>query len=201
MTVKGLISAFTQQEDLNFLLTNRIPRPPSPVSWAGSARSKTRLCGICRSPAGGCFPISICRKPAKPNSRACTIASPANFARACGPPIPIPRSWPAPPTDHRRVRAIADTELFQIKGAPYSLLDLLGDPAGGAPPQRPLPDAAADLQHVSPLSRALRRRIERVTFIHGDVWNVNPIALKRVERLFCKNERAVLETRLRPARR
>jgi phosphatidylserine decarboxylase len=35
-----------------------------------------------------------------------------------------------------------------------------------------------------------------VTFIHGDVWNVNPIALKRVERLFCKNERAVLETRL-----
>ena len=38
--------------------------------------------------------------------------------------------------------------------------------------------------------------IERVTLIHGDTWNVNPIALKRVERLFCKNERAVLETRL-----
>ncbi len=31
-----------------------------------------------------------------------------------------------------------------------------------------------------------------MTFIHGDTWNVNPIALKRVERLFCKNERAVL---------
>jgi phosphatidylserine decarboxylase len=39
-------------------------------------------------------------------------------------------------------------------------------------------------------------RIEQVTFIHGDVWNVNPIALKRVERLFCKNERAVLRMRL-----
>src|SRR4029077_7591379 len=39
-------------------------------------------------------------------------------------------------------------------------------------------------------------RIERVTFIHGDCWNVNPITLKRVERLFCKNERAVLRTRL-----
>ena len=38
--------------------------------------------------------------------------------------------------------------------------------------------------------------IERVTLIHGDVWNVNPIALKRVERLFCKNERAVIRTRL-----
>jgi phosphatidylserine decarboxylase len=35
-----------------------------------------------------------------------------------------------------------------------------------------------------------------VTFIHGDTWNVNPVALKRVERLFCKNERAVLQTRL-----
>jgi phosphatidylserine decarboxylase len=38
--------------------------------------------------------------------------------------------------------------------------------------------------------------ISRVTFIHGDTWNVNPIALKRVEKLFCKNERAVIETRL-----
>ena len=26
MTIKGLISVLTQQEDLNFLLTNRIPR-------------------------------------------------------------------------------------------------------------------------------------------------------------------------------
>ena len=26
MTVKALIASFTQQEDLNFLLTNRIPR-------------------------------------------------------------------------------------------------------------------------------------------------------------------------------
>ena len=30
----------------------------------------------------------------------------------------------------------------------------------------------------------------------GDAWNVNPIALKRVEKLYCRNERAVLRTRL-----
>ena len=30
----------------------------------------------------------------------------------------------------------------------------------------------------------------------GDTWNTNPIALKRVEKLFCKNERAVIRTRL-----
>jgi phosphatidylserine decarboxylase len=38
--------------------------------------------------------------------------------------------------------------------------------------------------------------LKRVTYISGDTWNVNPIALKRVERLFCKNERAVLECEL-----
>jgi phosphatidylserine decarboxylase len=40
-------------------------------------------------------------------------------------------------------------------------------------------------------------RIEQVTFISGDTWNVNPVALKRIERLFCKNERAVVRTRLK----
>ena len=39
-------------------------------------------------------------------------------------------------------------------------------------------------------------RVERVTYISGDTWNVNPIALKRIEKLFCKNERAVIRTRL-----
>jgi phosphatidylserine decarboxylase len=38
--------------------------------------------------------------------------------------------------------------------------------------------------------------VQRVTHIQGDTWNVNPIALKRVERLFCRNERAVIETKL-----
>ncbi|MBY0468484.1 MAG: phosphatidylserine decarboxylase, partial [Burkholderiaceae bacterium] len=39
-------------------------------------------------------------------------------------------------------------------------------------------------------------RVEHVSYISGDTWNVNPIALKRVERLYCKNERAVIRTRL-----
>jgi phosphatidylserine decarboxylase len=40
-------------------------------------------------------------------------------------------------------------------------------------------------------------RVEQVNYISGDTWNVNPIALKRVERLFCKNERAVIRCRLK----
>ncbi len=41
--------------------------------------------------------------------------------------------------------------------------------------------------------------VKHVTYISGDTWNVNPIALKRVEKLFCKNERAVIRTKLAPA--
>lgn len=36
----------------------------------------------------------------------------------------------------------------------------------------------------------------KVIYIAGDTWNVNPIALRRVERLFCKNERAVVDLEL-----
>ncbi len=38
--------------------------------------------------------------------------------------------------------------------------------------------------------------VQQVNYISGDTWNVNPIALKRVEKLFCKNERAAIETTL-----
>jgi phosphatidylserine decarboxylase len=38
--------------------------------------------------------------------------------------------------------------------------------------------------------------IEEVTYISGDTWNVNPITLRRIAQLYCKNERAVIHTRL-----
>jgi phosphatidylserine decarboxylase len=93
--------------------------------------------------------------------------------------------------------AIEDTKLFQIKGAPYSLLDLLGDPA--------LVEAHRNGRFITlRLTSSMYHRfhapcdcrIDQVTFISGDTWNVNPIALKRIEKLFCKNERAVLRCRL-----
>ncbi len=41
--------------------------------------------------------------------------------------------------------------------------------------------------------------VEQVTYVSGDTWNVNPIALERIERLFCKNERVIIRCRLRPS--
>jgi phosphatidylserine decarboxylase len=93
--------------------------------------------------------------------------------------------------------AVADTELFQVKGAPYSLLDLVGDPA--------LVDSHRNGRFVTlRLTSSMYHRfhaphdchIEQVTSISGDTWNVNPISLKRIEKLFCKNERAVIRTQL-----
>src|SRR5262249_5388202 len=39
-------------------------------------------------------------------------------------------------------------------------------------------------------------QVDQVTYISGDTWNVNPIALRRIERLFCKNERVLVKATL-----
>jgi phosphatidylserine decarboxylase len=93
--------------------------------------------------------------------------------------------------------AVRGVELVQAKGFPYTLRDLLADPA--------LVETYRDGTYVTlRLTSSMYHRfhapcdgtIERVTYISGDTWNVNPIALKRVERLFARNERAVIGTRL-----
>lgn len=89
---------------------------------------------------------------------------------------------------------IQGTKVFQAKDFPYTLLDLLGDPG--------LAERHRDGLFVTLRLKAnmyhrfhapAPARIDRVRYLSGDTWNVNPIALKRVEKLFCKNERAVLE--------
>ncbi len=88
---------------------------------------------------------------------------------------------------------VEGTTVFQAKGFPYQLEDLL-----------PHPDLVA--RHRDGVFATLRLKssfyhrfhapchgsLREVTYISGDTWNVNPIALRRVERLFCRNERAVL---------
>jgi phosphatidylserine decarboxylase len=39
-------------------------------------------------------------------------------------------------------------------------------------------------------------RVDHVTYVSGDTWNVNAAALRRVDKLYCKNERAILRTTL-----
>jgi phosphatidylserine decarboxylase len=87
--------------------------------------------------------------------------------------------------------------LYQAKGFPYRLQDLLVDPQlvaqheGGRYVTLRL---TAGMYHRFHAPQELT--VQRVTYMSGDTWNVNPIALARVEQLFCRNERAVIQTTL-----
>ena len=91
--------------------------------------------------------------------------------------------------------SVTDGQVLQIKGFPYALADLLLDAAEA---ERYRDGCYVTLRLTSSMYHRFHApydcRVESVTHISGDTWNVNPIALKRVERLFCKNERAVIRT-------
>jgi phosphatidylserine decarboxylase len=91
-------------------------------------------------------------------------------------------------------------ELIQAKGFPYTLQDLLID--------RQLVELYRDGQYVTlRLTPSMYHRfhaphdciVDKVAYVSGDTWNVNPIALNRIPKLFCKNERAVIRMMLRPS--
>ena len=199
MTVKGLISTFTQQEDINFLLTNRIPRAAITrfMGWFSKIENP-----LVRDLSIACWrlfsdlDLSEARRTEFSSLHDC-------FTRALKPgrrPFDPHPAVVASPSDGiiGAFGQIAETELFQVKGAPYSLLDLLGDPQLVEQHRN---GRFITLRLTSSMYHRFHAphdaRVSRVTLIHGDTWNVNPIALKRVERLFCKNERVVIRTQLR----
>jgi len=87
--------------------------------------------------------------------------------------------------------------LLQAKGFPYTLTDLLGDEELV---RTYLDGTFVTLRLRSDMYHRFHApydcRVEGVTYVSGDTWNVNPIALQRIERLFCKNERAIIRCRL-----
>ena len=198
MKIQTLRDRLLQQEDLNFLLTNRVPRIALTrfMGWFSQIRNPL----VCRLSIGAwrlfadldlsdakkarfdslhdCFTREL-----KPGARAIdadptVLASPCDgIVGACG--------------------AVSGTEVFQAKGFPYRLADLFGrdDVA-----ERYRDGCYVTLRLTSSMYHRFHAphsgRAEHVTHISGDTWNVNPIALKRVERLFCRNERASIRMRL-----
>ena len=186
------------QEDLNFLLTNRVPRIALThlTGWYSRLRSPllTRFSiAVWRlfteldlgeakqqrfESLHDCFTREL-KDGARPfDPRPEIVASPSDaIVGACG--------------------SLQGVTALQAKGMSYPLPGLLGSPelaerfAGGRYVTLRLTSSMYHRFHA-PHDIA----VERVTYISGDTWNVNPIALKRVERLFCRNERAVIEARL-----
>jgi phosphatidylserine decarboxylase len=89
---------------------------------------------------------------------------------------------------------IRNLEALQIKGMPYSLQDL----TQGAVDLEPYRDGKfitlrlkSSMYHH--MHAPVEGRCQKLHYISGDTWNVNPPTLKRVGKLFCRNERALIE--------
>ena len=186
------------QEDLNFLLTNRIPRAAAThfMGWF----SRIRNPWICRASIAvwrlftdldlreaklqrfdslhACFTRELKPGMRKVDADPGVLSSPSDaIVGACG--------------------TVREGSLLQAKGMPYRIDDLFGS----APYARPFEGGSyITLRLTSSMYHRFHAptngRIEHVRYITGDTWNVNPIALQRVQRLFCRNERALICLRM-----
>jgi phosphatidylserine decarboxylase len=203
MTVHTLIRRFSlskvfMQEDINFLLTNRIPRRWSSqfMGWFSKIELPwVRDLSIAIWKSFSDLDLSEAKKSSFRSLHDCFTRELKEGVR----PITTDAHILTSPCDAivGACGQIADTELIQAKGFPYTLSDLLCDDA--------LVDTYRNGSYVTlRLTASMYHHfhaphdctVEQVTYISGDTWNVNPIALKRVEKLFCKNERAIIRTRL-----
>jgi phosphatidylserine decarboxylase len=196
--MRSVINRLTQQEDLNFLLTNRIPR-----------RLATRFMGWLthiEQPLVRDFSLAIWRFFAEVDLSDAEKKEFASlhdcFTRALrdgARPIDCDPSTLVSPCDAivGGCGVIAGTELLQVKGRPYDLQDLFGDSdlvsvyADGCYATLRL---TAGMYHR--FHAPYDCRLETVAYHPGELWNVNPVALRRIDKLFCRNERAVLRMRL-----
>ncbi len=195
-----ILSRIVLQEDLNFLLTNRVPRQLLTrfMGWFSQIEQPlVRDLSIATWKLFADLDLSDARKTEFRSLHDCFTRELKPGARTVNDDPDILTS----PSDGivGACGSIAGVELFQAKGFPYTLLDLLGDPE--------LVERYRDGTYITlRLTSSMYHRfhapadcnVHKVTYISGDTWNVNPIALKRVEKLFCKNERALIETTLTP---
>jgi len=198
MTVRTQILRIFEQEDINFLVTNRIPRRLATqfIGWFSKIEQPlVRDLSIAAWRTFSDLDLSEAKSTEFRSLHDCFIRELKPGAR----PVDAAADILVSPCDAivGACGAIAGTELYQAKGFPYTLQDLLPDPA--------LVEAHRDgcyatLRLTSSMYHRFHAphdgRLERAIYVSGDTWNVNPIALKRIERLFCKNERAVLELTL-----
>jgi phosphatidylserine decarboxylase len=198
MTLRASVMRFLLQEDVNFLVTNRLPRRFATQAMGRFSRIRQPLVRDLSIRAWRFFSDVDLSDAA--TSRFASLHD--AFTRAL-----VPGARPADP-DPDVIASPCDAivgahgridgdRLYQIKGFPYRLGDLIPDPA--------VVERFRDGHFVTlRLTAAMYHRfhaphdvqVDAVTYISGDCWNVNPIALKRVEKLFCRNERAVIEARL-----
>ncbi|HVO70402.1 MAG TPA: archaetidylserine decarboxylase [Aggregatilineaceae bacterium] len=192
------LSPLILRENLNFLLANRIPRLALTRFMGWFSRIEQPL--VCHLSISiwkrfADLRLAEARKTAFISLHDCFIRELKPGAR----PIALDPDTLVSPCDGivGACGQVEDGMLIQAKGFPYALHELLAD-------------ATLEAHYRSGTYVTLRLKasmyhrfhapddchVHQVTYISGDTWNVNPIALKRIEKLFCKNERAVIQARL-----
>jgi phosphatidylserine decarboxylase len=198
MTMRTTLINVLHQEDLNFLLTNRVPRRLLTRFMGWFSRIEQPLVRDLSIAVWRLFcdvDLTDAKKSAFASLHDCFIRELNEGARAIDPDPAVLVS----PCDAiiGACGTVTDGELLQIKGRRYLLRELLADSdraneyAGGRYVTLRL---TAGMYHRFHAPHDCS--VEQVAYIPGDVWNVNPPALKRVDRLYCRNERALVRTRL-----
>jgi len=201
MTPRSVIAKLTQQEDLNFLLTNRLPRRWLTLFTGWLSRLEQPLVRDFCIAIWRLFSeldLSEARATHFKSLHECFTRELKDGARRVDPDPAVLVS----PCDAiiGAMGRVAAGSVLQAKGFPYTLMDLLGD---DELVRSYLNGSYVTLRLASGMYHRFHApydcRVEQVTYISGDTWNVNPIALKRIEKLFCKNERAIIRCRLVPS--
>jgi len=198
MTIRSIIMKIVQQEDVNFLLTNRIPRHLVTGFMGWFSRIEHPLVrdlsiGMWRFFSD--LDLSEAKARHFRSMHDCFTRQLKDGVR----PVDADPAVLVSPCDGivGASGVVEGDQVLQVKGFPYALGDLLGDLAHAA--------TLSNGRYVTlRLASSMYHRfhaphdchVRSVTYISGDTWNVNPIALQRVARLFCKNERAVIRTTL-----
>jgi phosphatidylserine decarboxylase len=195
-----LLDRAFQQDTVNFLLTNRIPRKLATRFVGWFSRIENPL--VCRLSiavwtlfAGG-LRLDEAQQATFTSLHDCFIRELKPGVR----PIAASRDVLVSPCDAivGAAGAIRGHELLQAKDSRYALHDLLAVDRNTA--ERFIGGRYVTLRLTSTMYHRFHAPADcevcEATYVSGDTWNVNPPALKRIARLYCKNERAVIRARL-----
>jgi phosphatidylserine decarboxylase len=198
MTVRLAIMNVLRREDLNFLLSNRIPRRLSTrfIGWLSRIEQPlVRDLSLRVWRYFGDLDLTDAQRTRFHSVHDCFTRELKPGAR----PVEMDPDILVSPCDAivGASGTVRDGQLLQVKGFNYALDDLVGDPDHAVAFRN---GCYVTLRLTSGMYHRFHAPhdcwVEAVSHFPGDTWNVNPAALKRVERLFCKNERAVIRTRL-----
>lgn len=198
--MRTLLSKIADNERVNFVLTNRLPRRTLTrfLGWLSRIEQPlVRDVSLAVWRQFSDLDLSEAKKTRFTSLHDCFVRELKEGARTVDPRPDVIAS----PSDAIVGAAgeIADGTLLQVKGSSYPLAELVRNDelveqyrSGSFVTLR----LTASMYHR--FHAPFDGTVEEVSHIAGDAWNVNPPTLKRVSRVFCRNERAVIRLRLRP---